>query len=685
MNPRLHVRIEITPAGKQLLPWVVIARPGRQTVDSHFFAIMGYPDAELFTLDAPALERAHNALETALRLASAFEYIPHDPEGLETFFEKRLVTFEQKLNEHAADAPALHMAIGMVSGTKAIFATSGDLLALQLTESSITNLGDARGDAVLHFGSLHSGVLTAHAYLLFVPKSMGTLLKSDELKGIALARSSERKLEYLEHIWGKRSAQTNTFRGVLLEAKPQIIRSSQTTAISIAHMLATESKTEDLLSPPLLRPFITQLKEWGARMHEKLHTLASTYRAKLSASSTTPVKPLSPRYPNPPALPKAPPLKKQKGEVSFPSRTVSSYLLHGVSRLRNLVEEKRAPMAISEKLPAPQEALDRIKMVLPRGGQALINRFNGLPLKSKTLLIIIITLVFLFAQGILITREHAAVNAAQSEITGEVTAIQTLADAASASLIYGDEPKAQEQLQEVQRRIVALPDFTRASALTHGLHSLRSLSLSKSEQMITTLKEALKPLEDKLRHRVVVATPGAVAEALRANLALSGNTPLTLLFHKREYELKPGANQIYKQEPIKGGFGPGTPWIKDGTDVRSGTSFTIDGTLYVGDAAGHVTALRKGARFAFDLKPIDPPLAHAGKIWTNEDSDYLYMLDPSEKRLLAFVKKTGLLRAQYVSPTFTDLKDFAIDEHAKMAYLLDGATVVSVPLSHFGK
>lgn len=687
MYSRLQVRIEITPAGKAVLPWVVIARPGRQTVDSHFFAMLGYPDAELNGLDAAALEDAHDTVETALRMSSAFEYIPRDPEEMEAFFEKKLVAFEQKLNEHTAKGPSLHAAIGMVSGTKIIFATSGDVLALQLAETSITSLGDTRGDDPLHFGSFHSGTLTPHAYLLFMPKAMGTLLKSDELKGVALARSSERKLEHLEHVWEKRSVQSNTFRGILLEAKPKVIRSAQTTAGSIARLLDTETKTEELLSPPLLRPFVQQFKNLSTRTYGKLNAIVLSYRnrlSELSKKSPTPLYPaiLSPRVKQKRDAPivQDPSVNDADDEVT-PAPPVSSALIRAVDTLQKPLHTAGELLRTTSFF-EPQTYTKHLSAAAQKLRAYCITRFNLLPRNSKMFLIIILTLLFLFAQGILIAKRRTAVSAVQEAVNTEVAGVQTLIDAGNASLIYGDEAGARIQIEEARLRITQFPQFTRATAKARGLRSLRALSISSAAEVMTALTERLVPLEEKLRHVVVIEMPQPVEEAVRAKLPLSAGPHTKTIFQKRRYELRAQENQIYKQEPTKDGFDAGKPWIQDGTEVRSGVSLAVDGSIYVITGNGVATELRKGKKVDFTLKPIDPPLTAAIKIWTDENSEYLYVLDDAQERLVVFIKKDGLLKAQYTSPAFTELKDISINERAKTAYLLDGQNAVSIPVSH---
>jgi hypothetical protein len=78
------------------------------------------------------------------------------------------------------------------------------------------------------------------------------------------------------------------------------------------------------------------------------------------------------------------------------------------------------------------------------------------------------------------------------------------------------------------------------------------------------------------------------------------------------------------------------------------------------------------------VEGIRPPLERVTAIATKEDSPFLYLLDPPQRRVVVIMKETGALVAQYTSPLFTDLRGLFPDEAAKRIYLLNGDTVYSV-------
>lgn len=656
MPSKLVSSIETTTPIKRLLPWVVINRHGRQSVESQFFALLGYSENDLLKLTPSEIEESRDALEFALRLTTSFEYIPKDESELDDFFEKKLVQFETRLQERLPQTPTLHAAIGVLQGTRVLFAISGDILALQVTSTSINSLGEAAVPGQFHFETFRAGILSQRSYLLFTPKQMGTLLKSEELKTMAGAVSSERKLNFLTDLWEKRTALPNNFRAILLEAKPRVYKTAETTAISIAHLLNTEAKTEELLSPPLLRPMWERIYAQGGKLREQLSAFLQTYTVKGKPERTT--RPTV--------------VQTTRGaSASADYRSLTSYLL----QFRSWVKAKfkfRLPKLNTAALLKPQ---------LPSG--APLERFNALPLKSKILFILVTTLLFVFIESVFLTMRRSQIRGAEAALAGEISAINTLIETANASLIYNDEVKATTEIEEARSRIANLPEFQKQIAKQYRISSFRPVQSRITNSKIDELNGALIPIQDKLAHIVTIENPSVVDESVRNSLKLGSETPAPLIYNRRLYTLEKEKNQIYRHEPVTGGFAEGKPWIQDGTSVQNFTTLAIDGSIYASDGSGNVIQLLRGKKTDFSLKPTSPPLTTIKKLWTNEKSDYLYVLDPQEKRLAVFAKKDGLLKAQYKSPKFTDLKDFSVDESKKTAYLLDGTAVLAIPLSHF--
>lgn len=682
MNPKLTVHIEGASSGKTLLPWTSVVRRGRLSTEAQFFGLFGFDETDLASCPPETVENAREFLEYALRFATAFEYIPKNIEEAEPFFEKKLAAFQERLRDYGGNLPPFHVGLGIVIGTYILFANSGDISILSITEQMINNLGELNAGESFYFGTFRSGTLVPHSYLLFIPKRLGTILKSEELKLLARSRSSEAKLPPMKRLIETRTGQSLALRAVLLEARSAVARPTESTESSIAQLLKTESTTEELLAPPLLRPLIKNLTSTARKAYAAYKNLLATYSEKIEtspANETTSrprvkqkIRAAAPQLPDP-ASPATPAPK-----------TISSYFMHALiwskkganTRMQTLQNE-------FFKFKDPFAYTKTARGWLRACGDAMIRAFNTLPRKNKLLLLLIALLLFASAQAVLLTRRHTSAQQADSALTAELSAIQGIIDNANASLIYQDETQARQQIAEATARIAAFPEFHARVISESGISRFRAGNYSAVENL-KKLALSLAPLTEKLRHAITVETPDQVDPKIAAVLSLTEVTTRAVTFRKRLYTLEPPLNQIFRHEPTPGGD-EGAAWITDGTDVRNAVTLAIDGSLYSGTPDGQVIRLLKGKKTDFILAPIDPSLTSLKKIWTDENSDYLYALDPAQKRLLVFVKKTGTLKAQYTSPKFTDLKDFSINERAKTAYLLDGTNVVSIPLSHFAK
>lgn len=171
-------------------------------------------------------------------------------------------------------------------------------------------------------------------------------------------------------------------------------------------------------------------------------------------------------------------------------------------------------------------------------------------------------------------------------------------------------------------------------------------------------------------------------------------TPLSITFAHPEIEVKDLAtyqsrfyyldvknNQIYRHQRASGGFGPAVPWITDSNlNVSDGVSITVDGSIYLLKNNGQVLELIRGQPVDFSLDEIDPKLSSGTKIWTDENAEYLYILDSSGKRLVQFDKK-GHLKNQYTGEQFTDLKGFGVSEKDKKAWLFAGTRVFQIDIN----
>lgn len=144
-----------------------------------------------------------------------------------------------------------------------------------------------------------------------------------------------------------------------------------------------------------------------------------------------------------------------------------------------------------------------------------------------------------------------------------------------------------------------------------------------------------------------------------------------------------GAPQILRSSSSSNGFGTPSAWIKTRTsDLTNAVSLAIDTRIYVLTSSGTITAFLEGNELGWKSIPIDPPLTATTSLLTDSDSDYLYVLEPTTKRIVVFKKQDGTFVSQYEFTTDTTPVSFAVDETTKTLFLLTANTLLSTSLTH---
>jgi len=130
-------------------------------------------------------------------------------------------------------------------------------------------------------------------------------------------------------------------------------------------------------------------------------------------------------------------------------------------------------------------------------------------------------------------------------------------------------------------------------------------------------------------------------------------------------------------------FSSENSWIKSKTaSLADAVSVTIDGSVFILKKDGSVVRFMKGGEVGWRQETAEPAIKDATRVWTSVDSPFLYILEPSAKRLLVYHKETGVFLNQYRSDAFVNLADFLVDEPTKTLYFLAGSKLFAIQATH---
>lgn len=141
------------------------------------------------------------------------------------------------------------------------------------------------------------------------------------------------------------------------------------------------------------------------------------------------------------------------------------------------------------------------------------------------------------------------------------------------------------------------------------------------------------------------------------------------------YILDKSAKQIYKFTSATSK----TNYFTTSPDLSSAVSMTIDGSIYILSKDGQITKFTKGASDTFSIIGLDKGFLSPSRIFTNSDSDNLYVLDNGNSRIVV-LDKTGSYKAQYKTDVLKTAKDFEVKEKDKKILILSGGKVFKIEL-----
>ncbi len=373
-----------------------------------------------------------------------------------------------------------------------------------------------------------------------------------------------------------------------------------------------------------------------------------------------------------------------------------------------------------------------------------ISSFNVLPRRSKTILLTGLLLIFLFTQSaMIITKRNfrAERERVWRSIYDDISAKR---EEIESRLVYGDENSAKTLFLDVERSLKTLENDSKKHE--EEIKKMRELINQTAQRLYRVIiidnTKAIADLNENLnadslifyKNEILAIGPGgaitinlsdksssAIAPAPLSSgkiifaptennlvLALSPENIATLsggqwavgVFNKNKlisadravvygdglYILDQSGDNIWRYKKTNDGYGFETDWLKEEQELQSIVSFSIDSSMYLLDKNGTVRKFYRGHEEEFHTDQILPAFGEGGtgKILTAPGSNFLYVADPAEKRIIVW-SKNGKLAAQYTSPKLDNLRDFAFDEKRKEIFVLNGNKILAFIAAHLDK
>lgn len=639
-------------------------------------------------------------------------------------------------------APRYHLAIAIMQGADLALSTVGRVNCLLVGPDRITNIlgndgTDGRPNTKPTFEFITSGQLEINESLIMASMSLLDYFSTDKIiklfssqnPGAAL-REIEKYLNQLTHV-----AALGIIALRFSSAQP-----AGSTSPSLDKLLATESKTSQLLKPKLWSYLISRFKSTAKKSSPA--TLTSTNEpinqspAKLKIS-----KPLSqPDLTNSKSLTANQP-PKDLTPTKEPLTPTNPTRASAAGKIINKIPYnfKRHCQKIVSHL-AWLKSRPSAKNYLAETLGRQVKHWQKNPLSKKIASIGVLILLTAFSTSI-VSLGRNNLNLKDSEsYNQQVTRLTEQMANLEAALIYRDDIKARGYLTLTEQQLQQLPrdSTSRANqyqALLNHLNDLKNRLDRKAEISNLKIVSNLPNEQNWLglnwngSNLIIYSQQGEIiqlnngqtkkltqlpASLGNINKAFLQNSGLSLFIGEKKQaafwqsqnnqttlvnelpDMVDGSwyqGKLYFLDKATAAIFVGWPqnnkltaarWLKTSqANLPQATSLTVDGSIYV-TTNDRLNKFNRGVLNDFSVAILNPPLQNLSLVRTLPGYDYLLLLDKTNQRLTV-LDKQGHLIIQLHLTDLNNLQDFTIDQKLNQIYLLNKNSIYQLDLSTYIK
>lgn len=397
---------------------------------------------------------------------------------------------------------------------------------------------------------------------------------------------------------------------------------------------------------------------------------------------------------------------------------------------------KQGVRAIKTNRPAPKKAAGLVHDQFRKATQQLKpETFRGFSNSKKFFFISAAILLIALIVSISVSSYYRSSRNNANKVLANITDLQKLANDADAAIIYGDEGKAREllnqlngqlsgqdpedlsdeqrgqleqvkkQAQELENKLnkVATANVTQVGALSNANHLINTpthLATETSRTVVSYNKSSGGVQDNVLRtsepimqsisignNQAVIYNGkelllwnyenGNVGGAFSTNVPSEGNMTGLAFYptNRRVYTIDKAGDRVVSFLTSATAFSQPVVSIQNVGDLSGASDLAIDGNIYI-VIGGGIKKFNSGQPQEFSVN-LPSPLSGSAQAYTEPSYQNLYILDSGNKRVL-ILNKNGDLVATLQSNEFTNMKDFAVDERGKTMYILNDSALLKV-------
>ena len=365
-------------------------------------------------------------------------------------------------------------------------------------------------------------------------------------------------------------------------------------------------------------------------------------------------------------------------------------------------------------------------------------RFN---IVEYRLVILIIVAAILFGGSLMVVSNKKDKQQKSEGFQNTVTTIEDKINSVEAALIYKDEERAQELLNEARALLNSLTSenpeqqyaYQQLKERVEGqVNKIYKLEPIKNPALLANLPENFKATSNIYLGRnniIYLAGGGEIYKINSENkaldkvadigeqvvkfmdfeknkaLILTANNSLWLLdtsnystrkvgfklpgaksklvdvssYAKKLYLLDEGMNNIYKYSYKTTNFSGASAWLSNSEDISGNRVIDVDGSIWLAAKDGQISKFFKGKKEVFSLKGAYDQISENTDLFTRENLNNLYLLDRDKNRIL-IADKTGKVNKQMLGDKLESILSVTPNANENEIYIMTGKKVYKVKL-----
>ncbi len=153
------------------------------------------------------------------------------------------------------------------------------------------------------------------------------------------------------------------------------------------------------------------------------------------------------------------------------------------------------------------------------------------------------------------------------------------------------------------------------------------------------------------------------------------------LFNSYLYVFNPEKRNIYRYIIQDNDLSDPIGWLidKTGLEFEQINSMSINGQIWLSSQTGEILQYEKGEPVPLNLDVLEPNLEQITDIYTQENLDYIFVLDAQNQKVIIFTQQGELLQ-QVIAPNLAGATQITVNAENNQLFVLNGSLVYNYAL-----